>query len=166
MVALVQAQDGAAPVTTPPPAQPALNRDVGGFGIGVLLGLPTAISVAYRPDEGIIHYAAAFGWGFDQGVLHAHGDVLFRLADLRPEGIPDVHLPVYIGIGPRVRMGDSPYTRVREEVRLGVHVPVGVSFLHDGVPLEAFVELAPGVSFYPIAIGTVDVVLGARYYFP
>lgn len=166
LVGLAWSQEGTPSFALPPPADPTLNRDVGGFGLGVVLGLPTGFSAAWRPAQGRVYYDAALAWSFDQGTLLAHGDVLLRLADLRTDEIEDVHFPVYLGLGPRVRIGDSPYTLTDEVVGLGVRVPVGMSFIHDGVPLEAFVELAPGIGLYPGTIGTFDAAIGARFYFP
>ena len=167
LVGLVWAQEGTPSFKMPAPTEPTLNRDVGGFGLGILLGLPTGLSAAWRPAQGSVYYDGALAWSFDQGTLHVHGDVLLRLADLRTDEIEDVHFPVYLGLGPRIRLGDSPYTfSTQESVGIGIRVPIGMSFIHDGVPLEAFVELAPGIGLYPATIGTFDAAIGARYYFP
>ncbi|MDP2314060.1 MAG: hypothetical protein Q8P41_14250 [Pseudomonadota bacterium] len=166
LVGLAWAQEGTPPSMTTPSPPPDLARDVGGLGLGILLGLPTGISVAYQPKTGRAYYDGALAWSFDRGTMHVHGDVLLRLADLRTDEIEDVHFPVYLGIGARTRLGDSPYTNAEELVELGIRVPIGMSFIHDGIPFEAFVELAPGINLYPATTGLFDAAIGARYYFP
>ncbi len=169
LAGLAWAQEGTAPSMTVPrdvSEDPALHRDAVGFGLGVILGLPTGISGAYHPTEGRVFYDAALAWSFDRGSLHVHGDVLLRLADLRTEEIQDVHFPLYLGIGPRTRFGDSPYTYDEDYVEIGVRVPVGMSFVHEGLPFEAFVELAPGINLFPATTALFDAAIGGRFYFP
>ena len=167
LVSVASAQEGTAPFRMPAGGEaPVFDRDVGGVGVGIVLGLPTGITVAYRPDTGRVYADAALAWSFDRGNLHVHGDVLLRLADLRTDEIADVHFPVYLGLGPRMRFGNSPYTLADEVVELGVRVPIGMSFIHDDIPIEAFVELAPGIGLFPATVGTFDAAIGARYYFP
>jgi phage tail sheath protein FI len=79
LVSFASAQEGTAPFRLPKGEEtPVFDRDVGGFGLGILLGLPTGISVAYRPDTGRVYADAALAWSFDRGTLHVHGDVLLR----------------------------------------------------------------------------------------
>jgi hypothetical protein len=141
------------------------DRNAEGFGLGIVLGLPTGVSLAYRPG-GRVWYDGALGWSFDHGTSTVQGDVLLTLADLRTDDIPDVDFPVYLGVGPRLRLGDSPYVRGRDFAELGIRVPIGMAFIHDRVPLEAFVELAPGIDVYPTTQAIFDAAIGGRYYFP
>ncbi len=141
-----------------------LAREVGGWGIGVVLGLPTGLSVAYRSGRAV-WFDGALGWSVDRGALHAHADVLFTLSHLRSNGIPDVDFPVYLGIGTRTRLGESPFIN-DGPVELGVRVPVGMSFIHDGLPVEGFLELAPGVDIYPNVQPLCDIAIGGRFYLP
>jgi hypothetical protein len=167
-----QAQEGGPPpveIVDPEPVHPAkgttLDREAKGYGLGLIIGLPTGLSGAYRPG-GRAWYDAALAWSFDRGTLQTHFDVELTLVDLRTEDIPDIHFPVYLGVGPRIHLGDSPYTLHEELVELGVRVPVGMGFIHDGLPLEAFVEVAPGLDIYPATVAICDVALGGRFYFP
>ena len=111
-------------------------------------------------------YDAALAWSFDRGTLDLHGDVLLTLVDLRTDEIPEIRFPLWIGVGPRIRLGDSPYTLEDEIVNLGVRIPVGMSFIHDGTPLEAFLELGPGIGLYPSTRAFFDVAIGGRFYLP
>lgn len=166
-VAMAQDDGGPPPVILNEERETAhpLDRDAKGFGIGLLLGLPTGLSGALRPEKGRAWYDAALAWNFDRSTLHLHVDALITLADLRTDDIPDVHFPVSIGVGPRLRLGDSALEADDELYHFGVRVPVGMSFIHDGLPLEGFLELAPGIGLYPATIGTFDAAIGGRYYF-
>lgn len=171
IVGIALAQNGPPPVVLAPESEPAeippgLDREATGFGLGILLGVPTGFSFAWRPETGRAWYDGAVAWSFDRGTFDVHADVLLTLADLRTEEIPDVRFPVWIGVGPRFRLGDSPFTVEDEIVALGVRVPVGMSFIHDGLPFEAFLELAPGIGLYPSTRAFFDVALGGRFYFP
>lgn len=142
------------------------QRAAEGWGLGIILGIPTGVSAAYRP-KGRAHYAAALAWSFDKGTLHTHIDAYLTVIDLRTEEVPDMRFPIYVGVGPRMRIGDSPYTEEDEGLfDLGVRIPFGMSFVHDDVPLEAFLEVAPGIGIYPSTRAIFDVALGGRYYFP
>jgi hypothetical protein len=146
-------------------AAPVFHRQATGWGLGIILGLPTGLSAAYRPAEGRAHYAAALAWSFDKGTLHTHFDAYLTIVDLRTEEIPDVRFPLYVGVGPRLRIGDSPYTTGDDVIDLGIRIPLGMAFMHDDVPLEAFLEVAPGIGLYPSTRAIFDVALGGRYYF-
>jgi hypothetical protein len=142
----------------------AFGHPVGGFGVGVFLGLPTGISAAYRP-EGRAWFDAGVGWAFDRNTLDLHADVLYTLAEPRTDDIPDVRFPFWIGLGPRARLGDTPETPGSAAFALAARVPLGMSVVHDALPLEAFVELTPGLGLYPTFFAMFDVGVGARYYF-
>jgi hypothetical protein len=144
---------------------PVLGHPARGWGVGVLLGIPTGISVARR-ETGRAWYDAAIAWSFDRGTLDLHADILITLADLRSDDIADMTFPVWIGVGPRARFGDSPYTSTDEVVALGVRVPLGMSFIHAALPLEGFLEFAPGLGLLPSTTPFFDVAIGARYYLP
>ncbi len=169
-VGAVLAQEGGPPpvILQEEPERPAresaFDHGAEGWGLGILLGIPTGLSAAYRPG-GRAWYDMALAWSFDRGTLDLHGDVLLTLAELRTDEIPDFTFPVWLGVGPRVRLGDSRTTWDEEILGLGVRVPVGMSLVHEGVPLEAFLELAPGIGLYPATVPFFDVAIGGRYYF-
>jgi hypothetical protein len=169
-LALASAEGGAPPVileeqesdTTTAPSM--LAHEAKGWGVGVILGLPTGLSAAYHTD-GRVFYDLALAWSFERGTLATHGDLLVTLAELRTDDVADMSFPVWIGLGPRIRLGDTLDTPGSDMLTLGARVPVGMSFIHDGVPIEAFLEFAPGIGLYPSTAPTFDVAIGGRYYF-
>lgn len=151
--------EGGSTTPTGPLAHPAE-----GFGVGIILGLPTGISLGWRGD-GPVHYDAALAWSFDRGTLALHADALFTVANMRTDDIPDTTWPVYVGVGPRIRVGEDQVPASDSTVSLAARVPVGLAVLHDGLPLEAFLELAPGVQVFPATVMTFDIAIGVRFYF-
>jgi hypothetical protein len=149
-----------AATTTP---NPWLSRDVGGFGAGIILGLPTGISLAFRPG-GSFYWDGALAWSFSRGSAAVHFDALLQVTNLKSPDLPDIDFPLYIGVGPRVRIGDN--TEEDSAFDLGVRVPVGMNMMHDNLPIEGFFEIAPGVKFYPGTTFLFDIAIGARLYFP
>lgn len=125
------------------------------FGLGVVLGEPTGISGKYWTgpttalDGGV---AWAFG---EKSALHVHVDHLFHHFNLIK--VEKGRLPVYYGLGARVKLEDKS--------RVGVRVPVGLEYLVDGAPLDIFVEVAPIVELIPATGVSVNGGAGIRYFF-
>ncbi|TVQ97986.1 MAG: hypothetical protein EA403_14580 [Spirochaetaceae bacterium] len=136
-------------------AAPAAFADRGPFGLGIILGEPTGISAKlWLGDAHAID--AAFAWSFaDEGSLYVHGNYLFHLHDLI--SVNTGRLPVYFGIGGKVNLRDDPQVSVR--------IPIGLNYLFDSVPLDAFLELAPGIGLFPSTKADFGAGIGIRYYF-
>jgi hypothetical protein len=142
-----------------------------GIGLGVLIGEPTGISVkawigADRAIDG------GMAWSFSHnGYFHLHGDLLFHKMDLIP--VPKGKLPLYFGPGLRFRSwgNDGYYHKGRYyedgngHVDLGIRFPVGLAYLFDGAPVDAFLEVAPTLDLIPATSLDVDGGIGARYWF-
>ena len=138
-----------------------LERDPEGGGVGIMLGEPTGISLAYRPG-GRVWYDGALAWSIPN-FFQVHSDACIDLADLRTADLPDMHFPLWIGAGVRARLGGgSGY----DEFNLGVRVPLGFGFWHNALPIEGFFELVPGVGVFPRSEFIFDGGVGARIYFP
>lgn len=143
----------------------AFTRNPEGVGIGLILGAPTGVSLAWRPggrfmvDGGVAWSFSATGKGWAQ----LHTDVCIDLADLRTADLPDMHFPIWIGAGPRARLGDGTGY---DAFNLAIRVPVAMGFWHDDVPVEGFVELAPGIGIFPSTEFTMDAAVGVRFYMP
>jgi hypothetical protein len=143
----------------------SLNRDAQGVGVGVILGLPTGLSAAVRPAGKRLWFDAALAWSIVGNTLDTHADVLVIVYDARTEDIPDTRFPFWVGVGPRVRIGDDPTDVSPALWQVGVRVPVGMSVMHDGFPLEGFLELVPGLSVAPTTNAFFEAAIGARFYF-
>lgn len=161
VIAVPTCADEAATVTSADVAMSPRDSQsdaVGGhFGIGLLLGEPTGISAKYFFSD-TLAVDGAVGWSFDDETdLDLHGDVLWHKFDLF--SVPKGRLPLYVGVGVRVSFRDHADDRV------GVRVPVGVSYLFDELPLDVFVEVAPVLDFSPSTRGSVNAGIGARWWF-
>jgi hypothetical protein len=73
--------------------------------------------------------------------------------------VPEGQLSLYFGAGARVKFRDNG------EERLGLRVPVGVSYLLEDVPVDVFLEVAPILDFTPSVRGGFTAGIGARFWF-
>ncbi len=71
----------------------------------------------------------------------------------------------FAGRQKRLRIGDDPTDISSELWEVGVRVPVGMSVMHDGFPLEGFLELVPGLGIAPRTQAFFEAAVGARFYF-
>lgn len=127
------------------------------FGVGLILGEPTGASAKlWGPRDTAFQFATAVSFQDESG-LHLHGDFI-----LHKHGLFEVSrgtLPLYYGAGLRVKFFDS-------DALIGIRFPVGVNYLFDVDPLDAFFEVVPILDIAPDADFSINVSLGARYYFP
>lgn len=136
-------------------------RDPEGVGFGVILGEPTGLSLAWRP-EGRLWVDGGLAWSFPS-FAQLHVDACFDIGDFRTADLPDMHFPVWIGAGPRFRVGSgSGY----DAFNMGIRIPIGMGFWHDDIPIEGFLELAPGVGVVPGTEFIFDAGVGARFFIP
>ena len=118
-----------------------------GFGLGVMVGAPTGLSGKLYLDRSPM--AIQFGLGTYHQThahdgLHVHGDVLWHPAVLA--STPAFDLPFYVGVGARLLDYDEYYDHGHwhnDESRIGVRVPIGLSFDFRRAPLDLFAELVP-----------------------
>jgi hypothetical protein len=127
-----------------------------GFGVGILLGEPSGISMkGWLSSSSAID--AAVAWSFRQdGTFHIHADYLLHAFDVikAPEKIP-----LYYGIGGRLRTGRH------EDAHFGLRMVVGVDYLFRDAPIDLFVEVAPILDLAPATEAEVNAGVGARFWF-
>lgn len=108
------------------------------YEIGVMIGEPTGLSGKLWLNEmNALDVGAA--WSFsDDGMLALFADYLFH-----PLIIPfqNGSAPIYIGLGPSLRLGDENFIAGR--------VPIGVSYILDEAPISFFGEIAPVIEIIP-----------------
>ena len=126
----------------------------GGFELGVILGEPSGISAKMWFDRDTA-LDGALSWSLGSNdKLHIHADFLWHDYGL-------IHstavLPVYYGIGGRIILDDDAH--------LGARVPIGISWLPDGVPLDLFVELAGILDIIPDLDFELNGGIGIRFIF-
>ena len=107
-----------------------------GFGLGIILGEPTGVSIKkWTGEHGAFDGAVA--WSFTgSGYLHLHADYLrhsFKLIDVN-QG----QLPVYYGLGVKLVMANDPI--------LGARIPLGINYIFGDAPLDLFAEIVPGLN--------------------
>ena len=129
--------------------------DRGDFGVGIILGEPTGVTIKHwTARTTAIDVAAA--WSLERdGAFHVHADYLihnFRVFSPRKGS-----LPVYYGIGGRILS--------QKKNRACVRIPVGMAYLFDRTPLEIFFEIGPVLDLIPATDITIGAGLGVRYYF-
>ena len=127
---------------------------VGQTSVGVILGEPTGLSAKqWLGANDALDLAVA--WSFvNTGSFYVHVDYQHHLDDL---DIDEGDLLWFVGIGGRIH--------IAQDLRLGARVPVGLFYLFAEIPIELFLEIAPGLDLFP-AIGF-DMAggIGARYRF-
>ena len=138
-----------------------------GFGIGLIVGEPTGLTAKkWLSDTTAIDAAAA--WSFDDfNSFQFHADYLWHNFDLiKTEDLPG-RIPVYYGVGARIKLkgGNDGQGKGNEDARVGVRVPVGVSYLFHDVPVDLFAEVVPVLDIVPETKFGIGIGIGARYYF-
>jgi hypothetical protein len=126
-----------------------------GFGVGLILGEPTGISLKswLSPTTA---WDAGIAWGFARhGAFHLHSDYLwhqFALIKVRKG-----RFPLYYGVGARLLFV--------EETHVGVRGVIGLNYLFEGIPLDIFIELVPVFDLVPATELYLNGALGLRYFF-
>jgi hypothetical protein len=127
----------------------------GNFGLGIILGEPTGVSAKLWLTERTAFDAAA-AWSFsDEAAFHLHVDYLFHNFDLI--SVEEGKLPVHFGVGGRVKF--------ENESKLGVRIPIGLTYVFDGAPIDIFFEIVPLLDLLPDTEFTANAAVGIRYFF-
>ena len=137
---------------------PTIARAAGGpFGLGIIVGEPTGISLKYRLSErNAIDGAVAWSLSGDSD-LHLHGDYLYHWYDLIT--VKKGRLPLYAGVGARLVF------RENHDDLVGLRIPVGLAYLFAGAPFDAFVELVPVLDLAPDTDFDFEAAIGGRFWF-
>lgn len=127
-----------------------------GFGAGIIIGEPTGISLkGWLSQKTAIDVGLA--WSFTgETALHLHADYLMHSFNVFET---DETIPLYYGIGGRIKLGDN------EKSRLGIRMVVGVSYIFKTAPFDLFLEVAPILDLAPKSELRFNAGFGARFYF-
>ena len=135
------------------------------FGAGIMLGEPSGLTVKQwlNPSNAFdVHLA----FDFSDEDFAIFSDYLYHFDAFRLRSKVQVELPLYVGIGGKLRIDARSKGREDDaEIKMGVRIPVGIAILFKKVPLEIFFEVAPGLDIFPSTNPEVDGGLGVRYYF-
>ena len=154
-------------------------------GVGSVLGEPTGFSIkiwrsdAYDFKAVVNHfedyaklwiYSRSFwlpkkhAWDFclavpvlPEGNFHIHCDYLTHFYRMLPPNVG--MMPVYCGIGWRLRGGDDA------DLHLGLRFVTGVDYFIPRVPVDVFWEVAPIIDFKPDWGLDINIGMGIRYNF-
>lgn len=140
-------------------ADTASPTGAGPFGVGIMLGEPTGIVAKYWFNR-LWSVDGAFAWSFTQGgFFYTHADLLYNIYNILES--QNFSLPVYVGVGARLLFGGLTLTNNI----FGIRIPVGVNFILRQLPVDLFVEVAPGIDLIPDSNFSFGGGVGARYYF-
>ena len=110
-----------------------------GIGLGLMGGNPSGLSLKAWTGPSVA-LDAGLGYTLWYGqALSFHGDVLWHTKSLL-QSSDDGFLPLYIGVGARVVMGDN---HDYPNMRIGLRVPFGLEYVFASVPIGLFVEVVP-----------------------
>ena len=127
------------------------------FGLGIMLGEPTAISGKYWTSS---TNAWDFGLGYSfvnaENKTSIHADYLYHIPNFIKA---KYRMPFYYGFGFRLRFHSN------ESSNIGARGVTGLAMLLDEIPLDIFFELAPVFSLFPKTSLNLDAAIGARYFF-
>ncbi len=132
------------------------------YGIGVIIGEPTGLSLKYWLDEEIA-IDGAVAWSYaENDSLQLHSDYLIHNYDL----LEADEWPVYYGIGARLKFKDDDGNGRNENYAMfGIRFPLGVTYLFDDEPLDLFFEVVPVLDLSPDLEMDLNAAVGLRFYF-
>ena len=130
------------------------------FGLGLMVGEPTGFSGKVWHDD-VMAFDGGLAWSFsDETDISVHGDVLWHNWRVLAEALDvtrDAQLPLYYGIGGRLKAGD--------DARFGVRFVLGASLMFDEAPFDVFFEMAPIMDIVPDTTLRAHAALGCRFWF-
>jgi hypothetical protein len=138
-----------------------------GVGLGVIIGEPTGITVKKWLSYNHAVDAGA-GWSFSENnSVHFHADYLFHNFDLLDAGSLGGRLPVYFGLGGRLKLQnhDNDRGRNHDHALAGARLPLGIAYEFPRDPVELFAEIVPVVDLIPDADFDINAAVGVRFYF-
>lgn len=146
---------------------PLPNQDNGmegpatGFGLGAVVGTPSGLAMAWRPDPAQAVQVAT-GFSGQQGRFALNADYVRTVWAFFSDDQSWI-LPLYVGAGVRFRTAaDEANERTADQSGLGVRVPVGIRVYPEDVRLDIFAEAAPALHFAPAPTVAFDFGIGVR----
>ena len=128
----------------------------GPVGLGIMVGEPTGLSAKVWTGRGTAMDMGT-AWSFaDEVALHVHADYL-----LHKPGPPEINvggLLFYAGLGGRIKLEEDGN-------RVGVRIPLGVTYLFRRSHLDFFFEIVPVFDLAPETDLRGNGGFGIRYYF-
>lgn len=127
-----------------------------GFGLGILVGEPTAVSAKYW-TSGSTAFDFGIGYSFEKNsYLNIHADYLFHVKNIFET---TENISLYYGPGARLRFVENATTR------LGFRFDVGLVWIPRNAPIDVFIEVAPLLDIIPETDFSFNGGIGVRYFF-
>lgn len=137
----------------PPQVREVLNER--SMEIGLMFGEPTGVSYKYFiTDVNAIDAGAAVSF-IPEAVFQLSADFLRHYYHFANAG--QGRLPLVYGAGLAVQF--------REDTRLGIRIPVGLTYIMQSLPLALFIDVAPRFDIVPDTEVSISAAVGARYRF-
>jgi len=132
-----------------------------GFGLGIIIGEPTGIAFkGWLDNKSAIDGGVA--WSFvNNGSFHVHADYL-RHVDI--ESTTSGNFMFYYGIGGRLKAKNNN-NNTSDDARFGARIPLGLTYVFSGEPIDIFLEAVPVLDFSPKTDASFNGAIGARFYF-
>ncbi|MDX2432755.1 MAG: hypothetical protein QNK35_17590 [Bacteroides sp.] len=128
----------------------------GDFGLGVILGNPTSLSLKYWTGQ-VTAIDASLGYRYgSSNDLYLNTDFLFHLwAIQKDEGLIRFYFGAGAGLG------------FISDLSLSVRVPLGAALFLDKHPVELFAEVVPTLQVFGVGNTRfrIEAYIGARWYF-
>ena len=138
------------------------------LGIGIMAGEPTGLTAKWWMGRAsAIDLGAAWSLQNDNE-FDIHADYLLHRFGWAREIENDVEgggLPFYFGLGAKVGLGRDNDGDGDDDARVGLRLPLGVSWLNTTTQLEVFGEVVPGLDVTPNTELDLGGALGMRYTF-
>jgi hypothetical protein len=156
------------------PAKAAMDSAGGGFGLGIQIGDPSAITVKDSiSDNHAIDGGIAFN--LSQWTL-LYSDYLFQMPGVFGNQNAFVaRTTPYVGFGAMVVISNEDtydtqnlrYFNSSSSTKIAVaaRVPIGAEWRAERAPIGVYLEIDPGLVIVPATFGFVQGALGARFYF-
>ncbi|MDR9415885.1 MAG: hypothetical protein RI564_06345 [Gracilimonas sp.] len=123
------------------------------FGVGVMIGEPTGVSVKkYLNTRGAFDIGAAWSLADQNEALHFHTNLLFQ-----DNITKNPNLFFYHGVGIRALFAT--------DAKFGIRGPLGLTYIFPNIPFDLYVEIAPILDLTPNIKFAGNGGFGVRYYF-
>ncbi len=137
----------------PPEVKKSINER--SMEIGLMFGEPTGVSYKYFITDANAIDAAAAASFIPDAVFQLNADFLRHYYHFANVG--EGRLPLVYGAGLAVQF--------RRDTRLGIRIPVGLTYIMQNLPIALFIDVAPRFDIVPDTEVSINAAVGIRYRF-
>jgi hypothetical protein len=143
-----------------------LAQAQGTFGVGVIIGEPTGLSVkSWLNNTHAVDAGAA--WSFSENEsFQFHADYLIHDFNLLRPADLEGRVSLFYGLGGRIKLEDDDGSgRNKDDTLVGIRIPLGITYHFPRQPVELFGEFVPILDIAPDTDLDINLAIGARLYF-